>query len=257
MSATVPHSQAGPARASPIRSFWFALGLVASTIIFAPLTMLAVPLPFRWRHRFVGLWTRFNLWWLKTTCALSHQLEGTENIPEHPVIVMCKHQSAWETLFLQLLFQPQVWVLKRELLWIPFFGWGLAMMRPIAIDRKSGRRAVGQIVEQGKQRLREGCWVIIFPEGTRVAPGQRKRYRLGGAVLAQESGIPVLPIAHNAGEFWPRRSFLKRPGTIRMVVGPLVASKGRNAEAINQDVEAWIESTVQTISGGPFTAPPP
>jgi len=241
----------GPTPADYLRSLVFTLGLWGSTLIIVPLTLLTAPLPFRWRYRVVTVWTRFNLWSLEKTCGLSYRVEGREHIPGQPVIVMSKHQSAWETLALQLLFEPQVWVLKRELLWIPVFGWGLAMMRPIAIDRKSGRQAVGQIVEQGTRRLKEGCWVVIFPEGTRVAPGERKRYRLGGAVLAQNSRYPVLPVAHNAGEFWPRRSFLKRRGTIRMVVGPPIESKGRSAEAINRDVETWIEETVASISGRP------
>lgn len=241
----------GPTAADYLRSLAFTLGLWGSTLIFTPLILLTAPLPFRWRYRFVTLWTRFNLWWLEKTCDLSYRLEGTEHIPDQPVIVMSKHQSAWETLSLQLLFEPLVWVLKRELLWVPIFGWGLAAMRPIAIDRKAGRQAIAQIVEQGIRRLQEGCWVVIFPEGTRVAPGERKRYRLGGAVLAQDSGYPVLPVAHNAGEFWPRRSFLKHRGTIRMVVGPPIESKGRSAEAINRDVETWIEKTVAAISGRP------
>jgi len=248
MTAPEPDAETSAPQASVVRSLLFALGLWISTLVYGPLTLLTFPLPFRWRFHFVTYWTRFNLWWLKTTCGLSYRLEGREHIPERPAIVMCKHQSAWETLALQLVFEPQVWVLKRELLWVPFFGWGLAMMRPIAIDRKAGRQAVAQIVEQGKRRLREGSWVVIFPEGTRVAPGRRKRYRPGGAVLAQKSGFPIVPVAHNAGEFWPRRSFLKRPGTIRMVVGPLIPSEGRNAEEINREVETWIEGTVQAIS---------
>ena len=140
-------------------------------------------------------------------------------------------------------------MLKRELLWIPVFGWGLALMRPIAIDRKSGRRAVKQVVRQGLRRLAEGCWVVIFPEGTRVAPGRRLRYRLGGAVLAEESGFPVVPVAHNAGEYWPRRSFLKRPGTIRVVIGAPIQSESRTAPDIIRQVEDWIEGTMERIGG--------
>ncbi len=234
-----------------LRSSVFAAGLWLSTLIFSLLLPVIFPLPYRWRYRFVLLWTRLNLWSLEKSCRLGYQLEGTENIPDTPSIVMSKHQSAWETLTLQTLFEPQVWVLKRELLWIPVFGWGLAMMRPIAIDRSSGRRAVKQVVRQGRQRLAEGCWVVVFPEGTRVAPGRRLRYRLGGAVLAEETGYPVVPVAHNAGEYWPRRSFLKRPGTIRMVIGAPIQSKARTAQEIIKDVEGWVEGTMERIGCQP------
>ncbi len=231
-----------------LRSLLFALGQWSSTLLFAPLTLLTLPLPFAWRYRVASQWSRFNLWWLAVTCALRHTVEGWEHIPQRPAVVLCKHQSAWEALALQMLFQPQVWVLKRELLWVPFFGWGLAALRPIAIDRDSGTRAIHQVVEEGIRRLAGGIWVVIFPEGTRVAPGQRGRYRLGGAWLAQRSGAPVVPVAHNAGEYWPRNGFLKRPGTIRLVVGPAIPSQGRTAVQINAAAEAWIESTMGRIS---------
>lgn len=246
------HAPSGPGVLTLyMRSSLFTGGLWLSTLIFSILLPLIFPLPYRWRYRCVLQWTQLNLWSLERICKLGYQVEGAENIPDKPTIVMSKHQSAWETLALQTLFEPQVWVLKRELLWIPVFGWGLAIMRPIAIDRKSGRRAVKQVVEQGKRRLTEGCWVVIFPEGTRVAPGRRLRYRLGGAVLAEESGFPVIPVAHNAGEYWPRRSFLKRPGTIRVVIGSPIESKARTAPEINKQVEEWIEGTMERIAHQP------
>jgi 1-acyl-sn-glycerol-3-phosphate acyltransferase len=157
------------------------------------------------------------------------------------------HQSMFETLALQKLFYPQTWVLKRELLWVPLFGWGLAMLAPIAIDRKAGRKAVRQVIDQGKARLDAGLWVVIFPEGTRVAPGAKGRYGMGGALLAEHSGYPVVPVAHNAGWYWPRRGFLKYPGTIRMVVGTPITSAGKTAAEINAEAEAWIEATVASI----------
>lgn len=149
---------------------------------------------------------------------------------------------------LQEVFPPLVWVLKRELLWIPFFGWGLAVLNPIAINRKAGRHAMHQVVEQGTQRLNAGRWVVVFPEGTRVPPGTRGRYRAGGALLATESGYPVVPVAHNAGEYWAKGQFLKRPGTIRVVVGPLIQSRGRKPEEILAEAQDWIESTMARIS---------
>ncbi|MHB8471469.1 MAG: lysophospholipid acyltransferase family protein [Gammaproteobacteria bacterium] len=226
--------------------FWW--GMLLSTLLIAPLSLLTFPLPFHWRYRFIGQWARFNLWWLKKTCGLSYQIQGGAHIPARNAIIMAKHQSAWETLALQRIFGPQVWVLKRELLWVPLFGWGLAMLEPIAIDRQAGRKAVRQVVEQGTQRLNAGRWVVIFPEGTRVAPGERKRYGIGGALLAEHSGYPVIPVAHNAGEYWSRRSFIKRPGVIRVVIGPPIQSHDRRAADIIADVEQWIESTMTDIT---------
>lgn len=238
-----------------VRSSLFTSGFVLSTLVYAPIALFAFPLPYLGRYQVVIQWTRFNLWWLKKTCRLDFEVRGLENIPSSPSIVFAKHQSTFETLALQLLFRPQAWVLKRELLWIPFFGWALAMLRPIAINRKSGRRAVKQVVDQGRQRLEEGAWVIVFPEGTRVAPGVRKRYLMGGAILAEKTGFPVVPVAHNAGEFWPRRGFIKRPGTVCMVIGAPIESKGRRAAEVNQLAELWIEREVTSLSGRPCCAP--
>ena len=240
-------SQSGLLISVFLRSLLFSVGQVCSTLVFGSIALLATIVPYRVRYRIVTKWTRFNLWWLHKTCGVHHQVTGLENIPAAPTIIMCKHESAWETLALQLFFAPQVWVLKRELLWIPFFGWGLATMRPIAIERKAKQNALEQILVQGRQRLDSGHWVVVFPEGTRVRPGMRGRYRLGGAALAAETGYPVLPVAHNAGDFWPRNSFLKFPGTIDLEIGPLVESTGRTATEINQLVESWIEPTVERL----------
>jgi 1-acyl-sn-glycerol-3-phosphate acyltransferase len=251
-------SPAPPARAVLfLRSLLFALGLVCSTLVFAPLAVLALALPYRLRYRVVTQWTHFNLWWLETTCRLYQRVEGRENIPATPTIVLSKHQSAWETLALQRLFSPQVWVLKRELLWIPFLGWALATLKPIAIDRRGGQRTARQVVEQGRQRLREGCWVVVFPEGTRVAPGERRPYRIGGALLASRTGYPVVPVAHNSGDYWPRKSFIKRPGTIRTIIGPTIDSRGRTVAEINRLAEEWIESTVARIRAESGACRPP
>jgi 1-acyl-sn-glycerol-3-phosphate acyltransferase len=149
----------------------------------------------------------------------------------------------------QEIFPPQTWVLKRELMWIPFFGWALALLHPIAIDRGSGRKAIEQVVAQGRDRLRSGIWVVVFPEGTRVAPGTRRRHGIGGAVLAAETGYPVVPVAHNAGSFWPRRSFFKRPGTVRVVIGPVIEAQGKTAEEIRDLAEKWIENKMRELEG--------
>ncbi len=241
-------TKSGPPIVLVTRAILFWLGMLLSTVVIAPLSLLTFPLPFVMRYRFIGLWTHFNLWWLERSCGLHYRIEGTEHIPDGNAIVMAKHQSTWETLALQRIFGPQVWVLKRELLWVPLFGWGLALLEPIAIDRKAGRKAVRQVVDQGIQRLHAGRWVVIFPEGTRVAPGERKRYGVGGALLAAQSGYPVVPVAHNAGEFWRRHSFIKYPGVIRVVIGAPIASAGRPAAEIIADVENWIESTMLKIT---------
>lgn len=230
------------------RSLLFALGMWLSTLVIAPLAVLTFPLPFAGRYAFISQWARFNLWWLRITCGLTYRVQGHENIPPGNAIVFCKHQSAWETLALQRIFPPQVWLLKRELLWVPFFGWGLAMLEPIAIDRRAGRRAVDQLVRQGKERLGNGRWVVIFPEGTRVPPGQTGRYGIGGAVLASASGYPVVPVAHNAGEFWPRRGFIKRPGVITVAVGPPIESRGKDPDVIKEEAKIWIEGQCREMS---------
>lgn len=248
----VPEREPGTAPAALIlaRSALFAAGQILFTLIYAPIALAAFALPYRTRYRVVVQWTFLNIWWLELTCGLRHRVEGLENIPACPTIVLCKHQSAWETLVLPRYFSPQTWVLKRELLRIPFFGWGLATLRPIAIDRAAGRSALEQVVEQGGRRLAERIWVVVFPEGTRVAPGERRRYRLGGAVLAAKTGRAVVPVAHDAGDYWPRRSFLKRPGTIRLVIGEPIESEGLSPTEVNARAAEWIESTVRRLREG-------
>lgn len=230
-----------------LRSLLFNVVLFASVLVYAPFVILLFWVPPIPRYRIIRLWTRFNLWWLKITCGLDYRIETRERIPPGPAIILCKHQSSWETLALQLIFPPPVWVLKRELMWIPLFGWALAMTEPIAINRRAGKKAVEQIVEQGVQRLNRGQWIAIFPEGTRIARGQHGRFGVGGAVLASRSGYPVVPVAHNAGSYWPRRGFIKRPGTIRAVIGPAIDSRGRTPEEINQQVEQWIKATMEEL----------
>ena len=231
-----------------LRSLTFLLGGVAITAVFGILVPLPGPFSFRLSAWFARTYTRVMLVWARLSCGIGYQVSGWENVPDFPVIVMAKHQSAWETLFMQARFPPQCWIVKRELLWLPFVGWSLMAIRCIAIDRTSGKNAREQIIEQGTRRLKEGMWVSIFPEGTRIAPGQRGRYGIGGALLAARTGAPILPIAHDAGEYWPKYAFRKRPGTIRVVIGPLIATEGRDAVSINNDIERWIEAQMRVIS---------
>ncbi len=230
-----------------LRSALFNLCMLASAALYAPLCLLTFPFPFPVRYRFVSRWAQLQLWLLRVLCRIEYRVEGTGHLPGGATIVLAKHQSSWETIAFQAIFPPQTWVLKRELIWVPFFGWGLALLKPIAINRGAGRRAVEQVIEQGRARLADGIWVIVFPEGTRVAAGQRRRFGIGGAALAAATGYPVLPVAHNAGTYWPRRGFLKRPGVVRVVIGPAIDSRGRSPEEINRLAEHWIEAAMAGI----------
>nr|VFK43612.1 MAG: 1-acyl-sn-glycerol-3-phosphate acyltransferase [Candidatus Kentron sp. TC]VFK45117.1 MAG: 1-acyl-sn-glycerol-3-phosphate acyltransferase [Candidatus Kentron sp. TC] len=231
-----------------IRSAAFTSTQILSTVVYGAICLLfAWFLPFPARHRFVTFWVRFNLWCLARICSIEYQVEGKENIPETVGVVLSRHESAWETLALQVLFTPQTWVLKRELLWIPFLGWGLIVLHPISLDRNAGVRALGKLVREGCERVKAGGWVIIFPEGTRAAPGETKPYLSGGAMLAKRAGCCILPVAHNAGDFWARRGFVKKPGTIRVVIGPVIDSKDRGVAEMNALAKTWIEDTMQRI----------
>lgn len=231
-----------------LRALLFYLGMALATIVVVALAPLTFPLKQVTRARYFALWSRFVLWWLKLTCNLGIRVEGVEHIPTDNGIIFAKHQSAWETIAMQTIFPAQTWVLKRELLWIPVFGWGLAMTHPVAIDRAAGKKALKQVIQQGIERLQEGLWLVIFPEGTRTKPGQAGRYAIGGAMLAEKSGYTVVPVCHNAGEFWPKQGFLKHPGVITLVIGEPFDPKGMRAGEINQRAEEWIESTYQRIT---------
>jgi 1-acyl-sn-glycerol-3-phosphate acyltransferase len=231
-----------------LRSLAFWIVFPISIVIFSILLLLTLPVSLAKRWAFLQIWVRFILWWLKVTCKLSHEVQGTEHITTEPGIVFAKHQSTWETIALQAIFPLQAWVAKRELMWIPFFGWGLALMKCIHIKRGTGRAAVKQLVTQGKARLDDGIWIVIFPEGTRIAAGQKGRYRIGGAVLAEQTGYPIVPVAHNAGEYWPRRSFIKRPGTIQVRIGKPITSNGKTAHELLDEASSWIEDRMAEIT---------
>ena len=224
-----------------IRSSLFAAFQLLLTPVFAVIALLTFPLPALTRYRIITVWTRWVMWASRVICGIRYRVIGAENIPQQPCIILAKHQSAWETMGFQLIFPPQVWVLKKELLRVPFFGWGLAMLSPIAIDRSSRRQALQQLVDQGRQRLAAGFYIVIFPEGTRIAPGKCGKYRAGGARLAVQTGTPVLPVAHNAGLRWGKNAFLKYPGMITVSIGPLIQPDD-NAESLTRRVEDWIEN---------------
>jgi 1-acyl-sn-glycerol-3-phosphate acyltransferase len=231
-----------------VRSTVYFAGMVLSSLIISPLILLASPFPFESRYRMAQYWVKFNLWTLKTVCGLSHEVQGKENIPQENGVILSKHQSAWETIALQSIFPPLVFILKRELLRIPVWGWAMAALEPIAIDRKAKSAALKQVLKDGEERLKAGRWVVIFPEGTRIAPGQKGRYNASGGMLAHRVGCPVVPVAHNAGEFWGRKAFLKYPGVIQVRIGAPIDASRFNASEINRQVEEWIESQMAAIS---------
>lgn len=241
-----------------IRATAFQLFLIITVIPYAIACLIWAPLPLRLRYRLTVGWPRMAVWAASVFLGIRWQIKGRENLPDGPAILLSKHQSAWETLFFPAHMPRQVcFVYKRELHRLPFFGWGLALLRMIPIDRSKGRDAFEQVVRLGNQRLQEGRWPLLFPEGTRVPPGKAGRYKMGGARLAVRTAAPVIPIAHNAGELWPRRAFLKRPGMITVSIGPAIDPQGLSAEALNDRVRDWIESEMRRLNPERYPDPEP
>ncbi|MDY6944296.1 MAG: lysophospholipid acyltransferase family protein [Pseudomonadota bacterium] len=242
-----------------LRSILFTTVLFAGTLLYAVAVLLFGWLPSHKLYVIARSWGRLNLWLLAKLCDLTYTVEGRENIPPGAHVSMWKHSSAWETIAQAAVFPPQAWVLKHELMWIPLVGWAVKCLKPIAINRKAGATAVTQVIEQGKQRLQEGLWILIFPEGTRVAVGETRKYGVSGALLASKAGCKIIPVAHNAGYYWPRRGWIKKPGTIRVVIGPAIDAAGRDARELNEEVRTWIETTlaglIPTAAAG-VRAPP-
>lgn len=231
-----------------IRSLIFVIFLPTVTIFYSFFSICMFPFPLRYRYAVIMAWTSMMVWMLKKVCHVDYHVRGLENIPQNRNgIILSKHQSTWETFFLPTLFHQSAIILKRELLWVPFFGWGLATIEPIAINRKDGTSAMDQIIAKGRKCLEAGRFILVFPEGTRITPGQVGKYRLGGARLATTTGYPIIPVAHNAGRFWPKRGFMKKPGVIQVVIGPLIETKDRTPEAVLEEAKQWIESTVLEI----------
>lgn len=225
-----------------IRSVLFFLLGVVNTIVFGSFVLPLSFIKFEWGYDTARGWGIVTLWLAKAVCGIRYDVRGRENIPDYACVSMAKHQSAWETVFILTMLPRAVWIIKKELVWLPIIGWVLYALKSIAIDRKSGKRAVDQIEEQGRNRIAQGLWISIFPEGTRVAPGTRGRYGIGGAWLAAKTGTPILPIAHNAGECWRRNAFLKYPGLVTVSIGPVIQTAGREPADVIAEVENWIES---------------
>ncbi len=205
--------------------------------------------PRTWRHRVLVAFCSMLLRAGDLLCGLKVVVEGRENLPDAPSVLMIKHTSALETYGHVPMFPRTSWVVKRELIWTPFVGWAIALvLSPIAINRGNGHSAVRQVIEQGKERLASGNWVTVFPEGTRVQPGETRKYGISGAALAHAAGAPIVPVAHNAGDFWRRREFVKRPGTVRFVIGPPIDASTQPPKETNQIVQDWIENKMREIS---------
>jgi 1-acyl-sn-glycerol-3-phosphate acyltransferase len=231
-----------------LRSALYQLILFIVVIPYCLLVIASSVLPRMVRHRIIIGWPRFAAWLAIWLLGIRYEVRGAENIPAEPVVILSKHQSAWETLAFSEIFPPHVYVLKRELLWLPFLGWGLALMGSIAINRANRKAAMMHLIELGATRFSQGLSIMIFPEGTRIPAGQRGTYRRGGAVLAVNTGTRVLPVAHNAGLLWPRNSFIKYPGTVTVCIGPPIETAGRTPEHVIRATEEWIETQMQTLT---------
>jgi 1-acyl-sn-glycerol-3-phosphate acyltransferase len=251
LSAATPGSAEGSRWRSPavqlVGSLFFTAFLFAWTFCYAiPFVIACLFLPFPRRFLLVQGYAAVMLWVLRWSCGLSYRVEGAA-LPAGGHVAFWKHSSSWETIAMMVVFPRQTWVLKRELLWIPVVGLALRQMHAIAIDRKAGHAAVAQVIEQGKTRLDEGDWVMIFPEGTRMAAGVTRRYGVSGTLLASEANRFIVPVAHNAGFYWPRRGLMKKPGTVRVVIGAPVSCGKRDVREVNEEIQRWVEATVRSL----------
>ena len=240
---------------STLRSILFLLFQLVVTPLYAVAMVATFWLPRIPRYQMAASWCKVNLWGARLICGIRWEVKGLENVPAdtlaNPRIVMCKHSSTWETLGLNLFFPPLAFVAKKELLSIPFFGWGFRLASPITIDRKSGTDAMEQIATQGRERFAQGFWIVVYPEGTRIRASTRAKYKTGGARLAIAMNVPVIPVAHNAGYVWPKGVFGKRSGVISMTIGAPISPLGKDASALSKEVEAWIEAEVARLGVPP------
>ena len=232
----------------PLRSLIFLIGQIVSAVLISPVALFCFALPSLPRAHIIASWARFNIWSLQHVCGITFHVSGVDNIPNHPAVLISNHQSAWETLCFQLIFPPQSYILKSQLLWIPFFGWGLAANRPVAINRAKKINALEQLLAQGSARLKEGRWLVVFPEGTRMPPGKPGKFQGGGAMVAIRSGAPVVPVAHNAGLFWQKNGFIKRPGVVQVRIGKPIPSVGKKARELNGEVTDWVHKTARALA---------
>jgi 1-acyl-sn-glycerol-3-phosphate acyltransferase len=224
------------------------IGIFFTATIIGILLISGMLFPFSVRIKIGHIWCAVISWMTKVFCGLTYEVEGLEHInPQQPAIILSNHQSAWETLALRYILPTHSVVIKKELLYLPLWGWSLLTLKSIVIDRKNQIASLRSLLDKGSRYLKEGLWVLIFPEGTRAAPGEVMKFSIGGAMLAHKTGYPVIPVAHNAGNFWPRYSFFKYPGVIKVKIGPAIATKGRKAADINAEAENWIRHAVNAM----------
>jgi 1-acyl-sn-glycerol-3-phosphate acyltransferase len=240
-----------------LRSLLYTTLMFAATVFFGVIVLLSALLPLSIEQRYVipRTWGLFLTWLAGAVCGLKYVVEGQENLPKEPFISLWKHSSAWDTMAQMFIVPPASWSLKREVIWIPVVGWAVSTFKPIAINRRAGHSAVTQVVTQGRERLAAGMGVIVYPEGTRVLPGQTRKYGISGALLATETGAPVVPIAHNSGYFWRRNGLIKKPGVIRVVIGPPIDPRGLTPREVNERAQQWIEAKVAEIVAQPGGQP--
>lgn len=229
-----------------LRTVLFKVAFVLCTLLWAILIMLMLVLPFRVRHRLATGWGDTVVWLARLICGVRWEVHGIENLPQQASVMVLNHQSTWETVFTPLLLRDQVWVLKKELIHLPFFGWAMGSLRPIAINRNKRKAAMAQVIEQGRQRIAMGFWVVMYPEGTRSLPHHPQPFKTGAVKLADELGVHIVPIAHNAGQFWPKHGKM-HSGTVQVVIGEAVLAGAQPVEALNEQIEAWVHSTVATL----------
>jgi 1-acyl-sn-glycerol-3-phosphate acyltransferase len=234
----------------------FYCGVVPAAILIATLGNLLFFLPDKYTYSIIASWAKFFIFWLKVTCNINYAVSGMDNIPNKSCVVLSNHQSTWETAFIQATFPPIAWILKKELKLIPFFGWGLALLKPVFIDRKH-LSSVKFLLKEGKQRLDAGKIVVLFPEGTRVQPGVIKKYSSSGAALAISAKVDILPIAHNAGLFWPRGFLPKQSGTINVLIGKPISTDGQDPRVLTEQVEQWIRDAEHSPLSQCCASPPP
>ena len=223
-----------------IRALLFYTGLVVLVLVMSLSVCLVVFFPVGFRQRWLTYGNKLIMVWLRITCGVKVAVMGIENIPKEPCVVLSNHRSTWETFFLQHLFVPASVILKRELLWIPLFGWGLYAMRAIAIKRSNPASAIRQVLKLGKQRIQEGMNVVIFPEGTRIRTPELGTFMTSGAALAKSAGVSILPVRHNAGDCWPAASWLKTPGTITVVIGAPISTDELSPRELTEQAKQWI-----------------
>ncbi len=231
-----------------LRSLLFLLGSEIVLIFVVGAALLFFFLPLKWRYKILSSWAKFNIWWLKITCNVTLNVVGKENTPNQACVIIANHQSTWETLALQKIFPHQTWVLKKELLWIPVFGWGLALLKPIVIDRGEKLKALKRVLSQGAARLKQGVFVVIFPEGTRQPYGKLGNYQKGGVAMAKKANVDLVPVYHNAGKLWAKGSLIKYPGVITVVIGKPISTQDRPANELTKEIKDWTQLQADSLA---------